>query len=1072
MSHILIGIGGTGGKILKAFRQRLWTEYDEQQRNKLPIGFIYVDTDSSMINPSDISYQTIHGNCCFTPSEFVDIKTNSNIDAIFSNPKGFTRLMGVLGNVSETQTATCPVGAAADQKRRAGRLLFGANIDAYTSKLASEVSEMQKKEVGGTINIHIFCGLAGGTGSGSIIDAIVQTRKWMFEHNINESTGFNITVFCQLPENSPLPNWDTGRYKGNGYGALLELNNLFTSQFNSEWGTKVNRPPFDVTSNVELGRTYLTYDNPTPANVKAGAIPQALKIAGGLMLYSNTNNFGYTVTDPVQLAGLVADFVYNYIFCPGGTINEEYKRFYTFENLSQNRNEFDETADPEEGNPIPVRTRAIGSFGIKRVVVPETELQEHIAYTLGTSALFQLKFNNWSSTNGYREEPSNFDPLGYLGQKGRQDTWNMDEEHLMLKDFILPGDEKEGWRKGDFSTYWNPCIDRWAEMAKSSDNSFAKLIDLCQRTGFDSGFRSKGVIAFFKDKASALDTYAKQISETVEKYIFNEWASGRLSINEARQVVDRLTSYAEDMALNMQEIKLPALDSKCKELQNEIQAKTTEYLSAGMLKKPLIFNDRFKSVTNLCKILYTKKTEIEALKLFAVPLAQALEKRFADLGKRLIGFEQALDDIIKFNKERMVALADLYTVTNGPDDRDGTEDMTLPVVKFYSRNRMAELERKMNVSDDSMSNITKTIRDAIVEALGSEGRFLNVNRLNRNVLSRTLLGPVYGEIVTFHNEFCKEQSQKVLEVPIMERLRNKYGNNEQALQQFARQIITASGVFTEINMNEIQLNNANTPTPEIGKNILIKRILVTLPKTKDPELLEFAERFEKALRDAIPGGVGASVHVTLEGTYPNEISVAIIENGYPMRAISSVPMLKAKFDSLIAVSPSNSILLVSEGYADDYRPLFAIPPKSPDELRDDTMPYMILALGLGRILFDEETSGQYGATGGVDIFGNAEITPWGFDKFTEMAFDDRLIEERAKEIKRLYADAMEEAFAEVDPSALKEIQVKLKELNDKVMAAIGKVIKEENPTPKTKYNQFVNWTKKAVETLLSYRPQK
>ena len=129
MSHILVGIGGTGGKILKAFRQRLWTEYDESQRNKLPIGFIYVDTDAAMINPSDISYQTIHGNCCFTPSEFVDIKTNSNIDAIFNNPKGFTRLMGVLGNVSETQTATCPVGAAADQKRRAGRLLFGANID-------------------------------------------------------------------------------------------------------------------------------------------------------------------------------------------------------------------------------------------------------------------------------------------------------------------------------------------------------------------------------------------------------------------------------------------------------------------------------------------------------------------------------------------------------------------------------------------------------------------------------------------------------------------------------------------------------------------------------------------------------------------------------------------------------------------------------------------------------------------------------------------------------------------------------------------------------------------------------
>lgn len=1070
MSHILIGIGGTGGKILKAFRQRLWTEYDEAKRNKLPIGFIYVDTDSAMINPTDISYQTIHGNCCFTPSEFVDIKTNSNIDAIFSNPKGFTRLMGVLGNVSETQTATCPVGAAADQKRRAGRLLFGANIDAYLHKLGSEVASMQKKEVGGTINIHLFCGLAGGTGSGSIIDAIVQTRKWMFDHNINESTGFNLTVFCQIPENSPLPNWDTGRYKGNGYGALLELNNLFSSHYNQEWGTRVSTPPYDVTSNVELGRTYLTYNNPSPANIKAGAIPQELKIAGGLMLYSNTNNFGYTVTDPIQLAGLVADFVYNYIFCPGGPILDEFKRFYTFENLSQNRDEYDETADPEEGSPMPVRTRAIGSFGIKRVVVPETELQEHIAYTLGTSAMYQLKFDNWSNTVGYREESKNFDPLGYLSQPGRQDSWNMDSAHLMLKDFILPGDEKEGWKKGEFSTYWNPCIDLWAEAAKGADHQFDKLVELC-RGGFENGFRGKGATTFFKDKASALETYANQISETVEKYIFNEWTTGRLSINEARQVVDRLTVYAGDEALNMQETTIPALDGKCKELQQTIQQVKSEYLNAGILKRPIIFGNRFERVTNYCKVLYAKKTEIEAIKLFAVPLAQALEKRFSDLGKRLIGFEQAIDDIIKFNKERMVALSDLYTVTNGADDRDGTEDMTLPVVKFYSRNRMADLERKMNVHESSMDKITETVRNSIVEALASDGRFMNVNKLNRNMLSRTLLGPVYGEIVTFHNEFCKEQSQKVLEVPIMERLKNKYGSNEQALQQFAKQIITASGVFTEINMNEIQLNNANTPTPEIGKNILIKRILVTLPKTKDPELLEFAERFEKALRDAIPGGAGASIHVSLEGQYTNEISVAIIENGYPMRAISSVPMLKAKFDSLIATLPANRILLVSEGYSDDYRTLFAIPPKSPDELRDDVMPYMILALGLGRILFDAETSGQYGATGGVDIFGNAEVTPWGFERFTEMAFNDRLIEERAKEIRRLYNDAMEEAFQDIDPSALKDIQAKLKELQTQVMGAIGKVIKEENPTPKTKYNQFVNWTKKAVETLLEYRPE-
>ena len=88
MADVLIGLGGTGGKILKAFRQRLWTEYNESQRKKLPIGYIYVDTDSAMMNPNDVSYETIHGNCCFEPNDFVDIKLHSDVDAIFGNPKG------------------------------------------------------------------------------------------------------------------------------------------------------------------------------------------------------------------------------------------------------------------------------------------------------------------------------------------------------------------------------------------------------------------------------------------------------------------------------------------------------------------------------------------------------------------------------------------------------------------------------------------------------------------------------------------------------------------------------------------------------------------------------------------------------------------------------------------------------------------------------------------------------------------------------------------------------------------------------------------------------------------------
>ena len=135
------------------------------------------------------------------------------------------------------------------------------------------------------------------------------------------------------------------------------------------------------------------------------------------------------------------------------------------------------------------------------------------------------------------------------------------------------------------------------------------------------------------------------------------------------------------------------------------------------------------------------------------------------------------------------------------------------------------------------------------------------------------------------------------------------------------------------------------------------------------------------------------------------------------------------------------------------------------------MPYMLLDLGLGRILLDEGTSGQYGASDGVDILGNAEITPWGYTRFIDMPFDDRLIEERSREIKRLYRDAMEEEFKDTDPTALLEVKAKLEEIQKRVLANVSAVIKAENPTPKPRYQQFVNWLTRGIEILKTYKPE-
>ena len=44
-NHILVGLGGTGGKILKAFKMRMFEEFPVAEvRDKLPVALLYVDS--------------------------------------------------------------------------------------------------------------------------------------------------------------------------------------------------------------------------------------------------------------------------------------------------------------------------------------------------------------------------------------------------------------------------------------------------------------------------------------------------------------------------------------------------------------------------------------------------------------------------------------------------------------------------------------------------------------------------------------------------------------------------------------------------------------------------------------------------------------------------------------------------------------------------------------------------------------------------------------------------------------------------------------------------------------------
>ena len=317
-NHVLVGLGGTGGKILKAFKMRMFEEFpEESDRRKQPVALLYVDSTDEMMGIGRPDFRVMGLDASFRQNEFLYIK-DVDVEKILDNINNYPAVKGIVDNVSAVKTAIGSLGQAAGQKRRAGRLLFAANAVAYVNALKDAYGRCEKvSNNANKTTFHIFAGLCGGTGSGAIIDAIVQTRK-AFPEAV-------ISVYAMIPEmNLPQSNIDQGRYYQNGYAALNELNALQSNRFF----------PHDVTG---AGREARLFSD----KVKG--------VADGLTLYSNVNENGLTINSLTELPKIVSDYVYARVFLINSEdeVNGDMLRAYSFENMDDFALEYDECANAD-----------------------------------------------------------------------------------------------------------------------------------------------------------------------------------------------------------------------------------------------------------------------------------------------------------------------------------------------------------------------------------------------------------------------------------------------------------------------------------------------------------------------------------------------------------------------------------------------------------------------------------------------------------------------------------------------------------------------------------------------------
>lgn len=232
---IIIGLGGTGGKIAAALKARLREKQSEMQLQNW-IRFLCIDTANETFEaprpnfPDEEPIQIERG------TEFVrisDVPVNDLLDEkkrSQGNDDARQR-ENSLWRILPPRLTTTHIDQGAQQIRRLGRIALLYHYQRVYSTMAGHVRSLLRLDVDGNsdrdrrLQVFVICSLSGGTGSGTFIDVAAMAR-WaaVSAGHAPSERDVDVIGLFMLPEAFPEIN-STGqdRIRANAYAALLDL---------------------------------------------------------------------------------------------------------------------------------------------------------------------------------------------------------------------------------------------------------------------------------------------------------------------------------------------------------------------------------------------------------------------------------------------------------------------------------------------------------------------------------------------------------------------------------------------------------------------------------------------------------------------------------------------------------------------------------------------------------------------------------------------------------------------------------------------------------------------------------
>lgn len=912
-NHLIIGLGGTGGKVLRELRKRVYEEFHSNEPgNGVFLDYVYVDS-----SPSDLNDRT--GWSVLGKSVHLGVAQKVNINGIstsvLSNIKMFPGLEGFL-NPTDLQLMQQEMGALISagiggQRRRLGRTLMANNIfdknnpGNFEQVIRGAVQRIQQASGNEDVTFHICAGLAGGTGSGSIIDAIAQIRTW-FPYQ-QDTHAFKIRLFLYTPERTLVSaRHDAGFYQANGYAALMELNALSIGKYH----------PTDVKGEKDIfsGEIRRLLEN-----------QEAFESA---YIYTNVNEQGKVLDLSHGLPAAVADFIFQTTIASemGGT-NGQLNRLVGCEN---------DGASPEKNRAGEIaHSRKFLSFGITRVEFPETEIREFITYSYALQAARQLTYNMWQDGIGYGERTVEEVGIGFADEiqdKKNREGLMLSNNYLTLAKPIVESPATKRWRL--FEETWETRTQAEADDVMATVDKKQWLTNFSARCEefFNHQFRQYGVAEFYKLQQPEREIYARTVRRHIEKRLFDEWIYGRensKSISEIENYTRLLIENCNSRMVGFDTLKTQQEEEQAN-LSREIVEVTYNWSRMSLLDivmhKPQKIFQQFRTMKNE---YYTTATYIVAYG-YAKELLQDIVK---ELGRMLEG--------IIFFKHMLQAIDD--ELQKKVTDRCPTDEVQSKwYIKKYNPEAVRNICRQFISNKEEMSGNAATIRTRMVANLGEDGE-----RTFANLYDKT----DYESAIDIVLDVCQENAlrnmenaaksdplNKMVGVNILEKLKSEL-NTEEKMEQFVKLVTQTSRTYVQFDATE----RAMVIPGNVGA--MMPMVQLALPEA-DERTSDFRQKLIDAFRKEVTGfDPKQDVAVNYKD---NQIVVVSANSGFPLRFLANVKTAKEKYDALVTRQNEkhqlNTMVLHTESFKEELPDLYE---EGPGPLRDKMAKPLMLAYALG-----------------------------------------------------------------------------------------------------------------------------